>query len=261
MKSYVRFFFLPILLGVCAARANPVDLGPSVVASGSIASDGWMTSGARLMLLGTPDTSAWLCTLEIDAIAIDEVAEITVANTSNYRRIVRLTAGRHYLLLPCSGTAESTDYTFTGPARCVLPAPDNRRALARILFVKPVTWTDTRDAISTSGIFSTIGINGVQSDGWASNYTTLELPKGSARRAKLKVEFPGWAGQEVQTVDINCGRLAPIRVSLHPGQHDIDIELPDAVTTVTLKSAHSFRLPEPDSRTVSLRLVSLSPSP
>jgi len=101
---------------------------------------------------------------------------------------------------------------------------------------------------------------GIDADGWAAAASDIDLPiEPSAPGIVLEIEYPGWAGVPAGgAVRISIDGAASAAHVLKPGRNSVILPVTPgrSVRRLHLEGAQTFRLPAPDGRERSFRILS-----
>lgn len=205
------------------------------------------SSGVSLELLVPPEiTKSGPCAIEVDA----------DGNTS----MLEANAGLQRIKVPLSSDVSSMPMeirikpcrTFSAPADLPALRPVQESVQIREVNFRPATLETKLQPPYTE--FHAVGID---SDGWFLGHGALQIPP-SAGDLQIELEFPRWSGLKRSTLDISVGGRQVVHRVVTPGIQRIRVPISSSgASDITFTSDASFRLPSPDSRSRSLRVVSL----
>jgi glycosyltransferase involved in cell wall biosynthesis len=102
---------------------------------------------------------------------------------------------------------------------------------------------------------------GLDSDGWARQRVSLEVPPGiGVRRLRISGDFPNWLGISSNTVEFSVNSAFVQKMHIVPGDFSLTIKIPKTKGSkmITFTCGKAARLPAPDTRNVALYIKKIN---
>ena len=227
--------------------------------------DGWISPDSRFVLAAAQTNDQLRLKGFIPDIAGNakkETFTVRVNGTQHYR--FSCGPGAFDWAIPVGNASRVTSLEIHSSLHAQLPNPDLRPVTAHLSYIgledKGVYSYDYSNPDMARPIASNVG-----SDGWTSPNAEITIPVSENTHALLlKLEYPGWAGiASHANLIIHDQDNHVIYAVLNQGINEMIIPCKEGlrVLTLHLETDSSFKLPAPDLRLCSFRLLAIAPIP